>query len=171
MSPLPDSVLKRLAKSSFVHLGTSLHDVPHVSLMNYTFIGPDDRFNDDPQDLILLATNKDTTKYRNLASNPRCSILLHDWVSDAGKDGTILGLLQSINHQEVSELSCTLKGHVYEILDVANQPDKFNYYKKLHLVKNPSASAFTEGADVVLLLIQVDGSEVADASNNISQYN
>lgn len=162
IGPLPDSVLERLSKSSFLHLGTCSHDIPHVSLMNYTFI--------EPQHLILVATSKDTEKYKNLVSNPRCSILVHDWVTnETANSDSILEMLKRMNKAEVSELSCTLSGHVYKFLDKKDGKE-FEYYKKKHLERNPKVNVFMEGDDYALVLIQIDGSKVVDTSNHVSQY-
>ncbi|EIF47204.1 hypothetical protein HII12_004927 [Brettanomyces bruxellensis] len=172
--PLPKDVLERLSKSNFLHLATCSDNIPHVSLMNYTFIGPEESFKSSdvkqPKYLILFATNKNTEKYENLVKNPRCSILVHDWVtSDTANQDSILNLLHRLNQAEVSELSCTLSGHVFKFLDKKDGKE-FNYYKDQHLRRNPKAKAFMEGDDFALVLIQIDCSKVVDTSNHIAQY-
>ncbi|VEU23291.1 DEKNAAC104418 [Brettanomyces naardenensis] len=172
-SALPSSVLQRLSNSDFLHLGTSSHDIPHVSLMNYTFIGPENKYKSSekqPEHLILLATSKNTEKYQNLVANPRCSILVHDWVtSEKDKTDNILKLLESLNQAEISELSCTLAGHVFKVLE-KDGGEEFEYYKEKHLQRNPKAKVFMDTDDLALVLIQIDTSKVVDASNNISRY-
>ncbi|ODV86693.1 hypothetical protein CANARDRAFT_6269 [[Candida] arabinofermentans NRRL YB-2248] len=172
--PLPDSVVSLLTNTNFVHLGTCLNNTPHVSLMNYTFITPTETYQKSSNDyFILLATPKDTNKYRNLTQNPVCSILVHDWttsgkVDSSEQSGHLLKLLMGLNQNELSDLSCTLTGHVAKFLE---DSEESQYYKDLHLKNNPNAKCFIEGDNVAMVLIKIDGSKVVDSNNNISQYN
>jgi hypothetical protein len=62
--------------------------LPHVSLMNYTFLqpGPNSPHSPDncplpPHPTIIMTTNPQSLKTHNLLSNPQVSLLVHDWVS------------------------------------------------------------------------------------------
>ncbi|KAG0680745.1 hypothetical protein C6P40_002221 [Pichia californica] len=174
--PLTPSVLDLLSHSRFLHLATCSDNVPHVSLMNYTFIEPnEDRscsFLKDFKNLILLATSKNTQKFINLEKNGKCSILLHDWITNNSvhtDNNNVLKLLQSINQSEVGDLSVTLDGHVVKFL-LDNKSEEYEFFKQLHLQKNPDAKAFVEGDDVAFILIQVDESKVSDSNNNVSKF-
>lgn len=178
--PLTSSVVDLLSNSSFLHLATCSDNVPHVSLMNYTFIEPTDdessktcSFLRQFKNLILVATPKNTQKFSNLEKNGKCSILIHDWVTNNnqinGDDNNVLKLLQSINQSEVGDLSVTLDGHVVKFL-LDNKSDEYEFFKKLHLKKNPHAKAFVEGDDVALILIQIDESKISDSNNNVAKF-
>jgi hypothetical protein len=51
-----------------LHLGTSLQDHPHVSLMNYTFIPAGEAFPHEQDDCIIMTTSRDTKKFVNLSA-------------------------------------------------------------------------------------------------------
>lgn len=188
--PLPENVLNLIKSSKFLHLATSKDNIPHVSLMNYTFVPSEKIFNSSSESsssvstcapLIVVTTHKKTQKYENLKSNPNVSVLVHDWISAASSDensieldhndedskSNILKLLQNINQNEISSLSVTLSGSA-KILGENN--DERLYYKNLHLNKNPSAKVFIDGDDVAIILIQITASKVADSDNNVASY-
>lgn len=177
--PLPSTVVDLLAHSKFLHLATCADNIPHVSLMNYTFIEPQNDNTSErcqllqtAQNLILVATPKNTKKYENLSKNGKVSVLLHDWVthsSSQGNEHSVLRLLQSINQSEVGELSVTLDGHVVKSLDDVKS-DEYQFFKDLHLKKNPDAKAFVEGDNTAFILIQIDESKVSDSQNNVENF-
>lgn len=175
--PLPSSVVELLGHSSFLHLATCANNIPHVSLMNYTFIEPVGSnsngctFLKECQNLILIATPKNTKKFDNLEINGKCSILVHDWVTNNSQsnENSVLKLLQNINQNEIGDLSVTLDGHVVKfILD--NTSEEYEFFKNLHLKKNPDAKAFVEGDNVALILIQVDESKISDSNNKVENF-
>ncbi|GME83070.1 hypothetical protein B5S28_g2907 [[Candida] boidinii] len=185
--PLPENVLTLIKSSKFLHLGTSKDNIPHVSLMNYTFVPSEKVFNSSESSstsapLIVVTTHKKTQKYENINSNSNVSVLIHDWISAASNDdeksselinneedckSNILKLLQNINQNEISSLSVTLSGSA-KILNEDNEERL--YYKNLHLNKNPSAKVFIDGDDVAIILIQITASKVADSDNNVASY-
>lgn len=176
--PLTPSVMNLLSRSSLLHLATCADNVPHVSLMNYTFIEPneDDSSNNisllkNSRNLILVATPKNTQKFENLQKNGKCSILIHDWVTNSNQanDNNVLKLLYSINQSEVGDLSVTLDGHVVKFL-LDSKSDEYEFFKNLHLKKNPFAKAFIEGDNVALILIQIDESKVSDTNNKVEKF-
>lgn len=174
--PLPDTVTDLLAHSKFLHLATCSDNVPHVSLMNYTFINADGESSCEllksSQNLILIATPKNTKKFNNLKKNNKCSILVHDWVTNNSNnvnENSVLKLLQSINQNEVGDLSITVDGHVVKFLEDPKSSD-YDFFKQLHLKKNPDAKAFVEGDNTAFILIQVDESRVSDSQNNVENY-
>ncbi|GME71064.1 unnamed protein product [Ambrosiozyma monospora] len=175
--PLPQSVLHLLENSNFLHLGTASKTLkPNVSLMNYTPIPSKSSTNPT----ILVATSKKSTKYSNLISNNQCSILVHDWITSTksielangegssgnnSQEDNLFRLLQSLNQNEISDLSCTLSGHVIKFVE-PTESKEFQELKKLHLARNPKAGCFL-GDDVVFLLIELNDSKVVDSSNHV----
>ncbi|GAB7362859.1 hypothetical protein MBLNU230_g3161t1 [Neophaeotheca triangularis] len=92
---LPDQVVTCLENARFLHLATAAQNIPHVSLMNYTYL-PSSSSNPTtpnpatttmrPSSLpsgptIIMTTNPSSRKTHNLLSNPAVSLLVHDWVS------------------------------------------------------------------------------------------
>jgi len=53
-----------------LHLGTSLSDRPHVSLMNYTFIPSGEAYPYEQDDCIIMTTSRNTKKFINLSAVP-----------------------------------------------------------------------------------------------------
>ncbi|KAL9603574.1 MAG: hypothetical protein Q9219_001077 [cf. Caloplaca sp. 3 TL-2023] len=121
---LPPEVETCLKNARFLHLATcdALH--PHVSLMNYTYL-PSTPY--DPSPVIIMTTNPSSKKTLNLISNPRVSLLVHDWVShrpptrnpDPTREGSpppqatrssLASLLLNINTSALSSISATING-------------------------------------------------------------
>lgn len=162
MGPLPTNVRQLLLKSKFVHLATcSLDATPHLSLMNYTFVGADD--------VIVLATPKNTTKFQNIEENPKVSLLVHDWVSSPSQpEGSLLYFLEQLNQNEISSVAVTLNGCA-TVLD--GSEEKFEEYKRLHEENSVAAKAFIGGENVAFITIKISSSKVSDVDNNVNEYN
>lgn len=80
----PGHLIHLIKTSKYVHVGTCSKDsVPSVSLMNYSYIPRDKTFDqeNDKNDYIIFATNKDSEKYHNMVANPPVSLLFHDWIT------------------------------------------------------------------------------------------
>ncbi|KAK3996510.1 hypothetical protein QBC44DRAFT_318040 [Cladorrhinum sp. PSN332] len=76
---LPQEVIQCLESARFLHLSTCADNVPHVSLMSYTYLPSSPYSQDSP--VIIMTTNPSSKKMNNLAANPHVSLLVHDWVS------------------------------------------------------------------------------------------
>jgi nitroimidazol reductase NimA-like FMN-containing flavoprotein (pyridoxamine 5'-phosphate oxidase superfamily) len=72
---LPPEVVQCLENARFLHLATCSDNMPHVSLMNYTYL-PSSPYSRAP--VIIMTTNLASKKMNNLASNPNVSLLVHD---------------------------------------------------------------------------------------------
>lgn len=129
--------------------------------MNYTLIGPGPY-----EDQILLSTPKDTKKYTNITSNPKVSILIHDWTTSV-EDVSILSLIENLNKNEIGDVSVTLDGHVTKTVD--ENDEDFEKFKELHLEVNPGARAFVNG-NTAFILVKIDVSKVSDSNNNVEEY-
>ncbi|GEQ67419.1 hypothetical protein JCM33374_g1084 [Metschnikowia sp. JCM 33374] len=166
---LPDSVVGLLKSKHFVHLATCLNDVPHVSLMNYTYYSQGDNH------YVIISTPINTTKYKNMSSNPRVSLLVHDWITcpqpETGRRNSLYELLANINKAETSSVSVMLGGEAA----VVDRADKsYNLYKSLLLNSGfndeVQASNYVTSDDNALVLITVKSCKVTDADNNVSSY-
>lgn len=72
---LPPEVVQCLENARFLHLATCSDNVPHVSLMNYTYL-PSSPHSCLP--VIVMTTNPASKKMNNLVANPSVSLLVHD---------------------------------------------------------------------------------------------
>jgi hypothetical protein len=157
---LPPEVSQCLKNARFLHLATissttspsSSAPIPHVSLMNYTFLptyhvhGP----------VIIMTTNAQSLKTQNLLSNPNVSILVHDWVShrppttttipgtshDSQRAGSppaaatrssLASLLLNLNTSALSSISTTITGQA-RFLERGSEEEK--WCKEMHLANN-----------------------------------
>ncbi|KAK2075336.1 hypothetical protein P8C59_009469 [Phyllachora maydis] len=76
---LPPELVHCLEKNRFLHLATCAANVPHVSLMNYTYLATSPH-TPPGRPLIVMTVCPDSRKMDNLAVNPSVSLLVHDWI-------------------------------------------------------------------------------------------
>jgi len=74
-SEIPTEVVQCLENARFLHLATCVDNMPHVSLMNYTYM-PSSPYSSVP--VIVMTTNPASKKMNNLVANPNVSLLVHD---------------------------------------------------------------------------------------------
>lgn len=115
--------------------------------MNYTYL-PSTPF--DPHPTIIMTTNPSSKKTINLLTNPRVSLLVHDWVShrpptrapDPNREGSpppqatqssLASLLLNINTSALSSISATING-VARLIDPGSDEEK--WCKERHLENN-----------------------------------
>ncbi|PGH00441.1 hypothetical protein AJ79_08214 [Helicocarpus griseus UAMH5409] len=155
-SSLPPEVVSCLKNARFLHLATCASHTPHVSLMSYTYL-PSAPFTTHPT--IIMTTNASSKKTLNLLSNPRVSLLVHDWVShrpptrtrDVTRDGSpppaatrssLASLLLNINTSALSSISTTIIGEA-RFAEQGSEEEK--WCKERHLENNTFASDAPEG--------------------------
>ncbi|ABN67102.1 predicted protein [Scheffersomyces stipitis CBS 6054] len=175
---LPESVTTLLKSTRFIHLATSYEDIPHVSLMNYTY------YHKNESDYIIISTPKGTTKYDNMVHNPNVSILIHDWISAktnseandspaSNRRNSLYELLANFNKNEIGRVSVTISGRA-EILTHDTEKDDYLFYKSLHLnnskIDQVQAKNYIEDDDNALILVQIHGCKVTDTDNNVVEY-
>ncbi|ODV95364.1 hypothetical protein PACTADRAFT_58092 [Pachysolen tannophilus NRRL Y-2460] len=187
--PLPSEVLNLLQTERFVHLATCKDNIPHVSLMNYTYLPPNELYGGlsstiKNEPYLILTTPTNTKKFENIKSNKIVSLLIHDWItskknletnvsfqngnnSELEQSSSLLKFLQNLNQSELSQFSATLFG---EAIILSNDDESRQYYKEKHLRANPSAKVFIDGDDIAIILVKIISSKVADAQNNVNEY-
>ncbi|OJD18019.1 hypothetical protein AJ78_01911 [Emergomyces pasteurianus Ep9510] len=156
-SSLPPEVISCLKNARFLHLATCDNLTPHVSLMSYTYL-PSTPFTSNPT--IIMTTNAASKKTLNLLSNPRVSLLVHDWVSHRpptrssnlmARDGSpppaatrssLASLLLNINTSALSSISTTIIGEA-RFAEVGSAEEK--WCKERHLENNTFASDAPDG--------------------------
>ncbi|KAJ5520116.1 FMN-binding split barrel-related protein [Penicillium fimorum] len=145
---LPSEVISCLKNSRFLHLATCDDKTPHISLMSYTYL-PSTPF--DPHPTIIMTTNTASRKTNHLLSNPRVSLLVHDWVSHrpptrasthGDRDGSpppaatrssLASLLLNLNTSALSSISTTITGEA-RFLDSGSEEE--SWCKARHLENN-----------------------------------
>jgi hypothetical protein len=116
--------------------------------MNYTFLLSSPYYS---HPTIIMTTNAQSLKTRNLLSNPHVSLLVHDWVSHrpptasrhaAGREGSppaaatrssLASLLLNINTSALSSISTTITGEAH-FLEQGSEEEK--WCKEAHLANN-----------------------------------
>ncbi|MCJ1248650.1 hypothetical protein MMC30_005868 [Trapelia coarctata] len=138
---------RQLLTETQLHLATCSDLVPHVSLMNYTYL-PSTPFDLCPT--IIMTTNPSSKKTLNLLKNPRVSLLVHDWVShrpptrapDPTREGSpppqatrssLASLLLNINTSALSSISATIDGEA-KFLEPGSEEEQ--WCKERHLENN-----------------------------------
>ncbi|KAL1963793.1 hypothetical protein VTN77DRAFT_7859 [Rasamsonia byssochlamydoides] len=151
---LPPEVVSCLKNSRFLHLATCDGLTPHVSLMSYTYL-PSTPF--DPHPTIIMTTNPASRKTINLESNPRVSLLVHDWVSHrpptrspnpaGARDGSpppaatrssLASLLLNLNTSALSSISTTITGTA-RFVEPGSEEER--WCKERHLENNTFVTA------------------------------
>ncbi|KAL4805521.1 hypothetical protein BDV18DRAFT_152787 [Aspergillus unguis] len=146
---LPPEVSSCLKNSRFLHLATCDALTPHISLMSYTFL-PSTPF--DPYPTIIMTTNPSSRKTTHLQTNPRVSLLVHDWVShrpptrasnsEHTRDGSpppaatrssLASLLLNLNTSALSSISTTITGEA-RFLEANSEEE--TWCKNKHLENN-----------------------------------
>ncbi|KAI2786417.1 hypothetical protein POX_g08802 [Penicillium oxalicum] len=146
---LPSEVVSCLKNSRFLHLATCDNLTPHISLMSYTYL-PSTPF--DPYPTIIMTTNTASRKTNHLLSNPRVSLLVHDWVShrpptrapsgQGERDGSpppaatrssLASLLLNLNTSALSSISTTITGQA-RFLEPGSEEER--WCKERHLENN-----------------------------------
>lgn len=114
----------QLTKNSLqLHLSTCADNIPHISLMNYTYL-PSSPYTTTPT--IIMTTTPSSRKTLNLLENPRVSLLVHDWISHrpptlqstasperpglSDSSSPLADLLRNLNMSSLSRISTTING-------------------------------------------------------------
>ncbi|KAL2816868.1 putative pyridoxamine phosphate oxidase [Aspergillus granulosus] len=145
---LPPEVISCLKNSRFLHLATCDGLTPHISLMSYTYL-PSTPF--DPHPTIIMTTNPSSRKTIHLQTNPRVSLLVHDWVSHrpptrtnpgGTRDGSpppaatrssLGSLLLALNTSAMSSISTTITAEA-RFLEPGSEEE--TWCKERHLENN-----------------------------------
>ncbi|KAF2718132.1 hypothetical protein K431DRAFT_275526 [Polychaeton citri CBS 116435] len=154
---LPDEVIHCLENARFLHLATCTSNIPHVSLMNYTYLPQESHIQlRRPGSLptsptIIMTSNPSSKKTQNLTSNPNVSLLVHDWVShrpstlstsdtrDRSPVGARTGssslanMLMQMNSESISSISCSINGEAI-VLPAGSEEEA--WCKQQHLANN-----------------------------------
>lgn len=158
---LPAEVVQCLENARFLHLATCTDNVPHVSLMNYTYL-PSSPYSPGGAPVIVMTTNPASKKMNNLVANPNVSLLVHDWVShrptttarrlsggrvspgpESRTSSSLAALLFNLNTSAVSSISATINGSARL---VERGSDEERFYREKHLENNTFDTEADSGA-------------------------
>ncbi|RPA78758.1 hypothetical protein BJ508DRAFT_152410 [Ascobolus immersus RN42] len=150
-APPPPEVTSCLQQSRFLHLATSNSSWPHIALMNFTYL-PSSPFAlpstpnaaSTPSGPVIIMTVTPSSKlHSNLTTNPRVSLLVHDWVSshetpapqsNTGSGSGLARYLTDLNTASLGRMSATMMGYA-RICDKGGEEE--GYYWGVHKERNP----------------------------------
>jgi len=193
---LPNEVVQCLENARFLHLATCSDNVPHVSLMNYTYL-PSSPYNSAP--VIIMTTNPASRKTTSIVANPNVSLLVHDWVSHRPPHHTrrpsggsptreppsiLASLLLNLNSSEISSISATIGGAA-RLAQSGSEEEKFfcdqhlannTYDEGAQLFRQQSnsgeerTSQFIAGGDVSVIVVEIRNVRISDWKGNVRDY-
>lgn len=145
--------------------------------------------------VIVMTTHPGTKKTLNLTSNPRVSLLVHDWVShrpsisstnpfstsptnthafpaeppQAPQPSSLSAFLTNLNSAALSSISATLNGYAHLIPQGGEEEE---YYKRVHMENNPQDEnrCYLEGAQVRVVVVSVGWARVADYRGGVTDW-
>lgn len=165
---LPRDVIDCLKSAKYLHLGTCVDNVPHVSLMNYILVpaGKGDGFTSKEEDCVVMTCSRQTRKFQNILVNPRVSLLVHDWSTrqQATKATDLTTLLSSLNAASLSKYSITLNGNA-EILT----GNSAQHFKQKMLESLPETRCYIED-DSAMIAVHFGSARISDSANNLEQW-
>jgi hypothetical protein len=149
--PLPGPVVEMLNASRLCHMATSDGTEPHLSLMNFSYY--------QQEEVIILATRRDTKKYIQLSECPIVAILIHDFPHLVSTNG---------DEKHGKTFSITLNGHVSICIQGSDEENKF---RQIHISKNPDYQQFIVGDHIAIIIVKVEKARVVDNSDNVQHWN
>ncbi|PHH86747.1 hypothetical protein CDD83_9806 [Cordyceps sp. RAO-2017] len=189
---LPPEVVQCLENARFLHLATCTDNVPHVSLMNYTYILSSSY---SPRPVIVMTTNPASRKTTSIIANPNVSLLVHDWVShrppthgrrpSGGSPGpehrsSLASLLLNLNSSAMSSISATIGGAA-RLAPTGSEEEKFYIEKHLEnntfedngpLVRQQSGatSHFVAGEEVRVIVVDIKNVRISDWKGTVRDW-
>lgn len=165
---LPRDVIDCLKSAKYLHLGTCVDNIPHVSLMNYILVpaGEGAEYTSREEDCVVMTCSRQTKKFQNIIANPRVSLLVHDWSTrqQATNATDLTSLLSSLNAASLSKYSITLNGVAEIITGPAAQ-----YFKQKMLNSLPETRCYIED-DSAMITVHFGSARIADKANNLEQW-
>ncbi|KND89817.1 Pyridoxamine 5'-phosphate oxidase [Tolypocladium ophioglossoides CBS 100239] len=194
---LPPEVVQCLENARFLHLATCTDNVPHVSLMNYTYL-PASPYSSRP--VIVMTTNPASRKTTNIVANSNVSLLVHDWVShrppthsrrlSGGPPGpehrsSLASLLLNLNSTAMSSISATIGGAA-RLAPTGSEQEK--YFTEKHLENNTfeegeplfrqqsntgedgRTSHFVAGEEVRVIIVDIKDVRISDWKGTVRDW-
>ena len=121
-------------------MATSYQDLPHVSLMNFTYL--------KEENLVILSSREDTTKVRYMKKNREIALLLCH--------------LEGSGYPPVS---CTLYGTATVL-----HSDKELFYREIHYRKHKDMSKFITGDNVSIITVHLKHATLSDLEDRVYDW-
>jgi len=161
--------------------------------MNYTYL-PSTPYTPEPS--IIMTTSLQSQKTLNLLSNPRVSLLVHDWVSHrppttSRRSGSpppdiarssLATLLANLNTSELSSISATINGKA-RFVETGTEEEK--YLREKHLENNTfdggagghqkeaddgGREMYIEGEEVRVVVVKITDGRVSDWKGGVRDW-
>ena len=152
--PFPREIVSLLDSASLCYLSTTMNDMPHLSLMNFTF--------DRTTQTIIFTTRRDTQKCRNFEQNARVAILIHDFPADQNDDSA-----ESDAAYDAATYSITLYGTAKVLVD----GDEAEVYRERHLQhSSPQSAVFIRGEGIAVVVVCVKCARLCDSQDKVVNW-
>ena len=171
--PFPQNIVDVLRSTSLAYLATSKQNVPHLSLMNFTYFkGHAPQLPDasaptpNPagekvlvdDECVILSTRIDTTKFTDLVANKNVALLVHGFdtkkADHTDQEGTLNGF------------SVTLNGTA----TVLPRGDCSDFFRSIHLANNPKNEQFINGENIAIIRLEVQSAKICDVQDRVSVW-
>ncbi|EPX72837.1 pyridoxamine 5'-phosphate oxidase [Schizosaccharomyces octosporus yFS286] len=162
---LPVQVKRCLGSSKYIQLATCFQDQPHSSLMTFTYVPAGQALPYEADDCIILTTGENSKKTFNISSNPRVSLLVHDWTTnrqEADQDASSLcSLLYKMNQAQCSTTSVSLNG-LATILPRGSEEEMFFRNKHIHTNDQGSTKQYVESEGFRVVKVKLQSARISD---------
>lgn len=135
---MPESLEGILQRARVACLATCCDGQPYVSLMNVTYCRQ--------ERTVLMSTRRDSTKFRNLARNPRGALLVQDGSGQTAQALTLLGAVRVLEGIEDDRA------------------------RLLHLAAHPQSAHFIQGAEIAMLAMSIERAVMSDQLDRVTVW-
>lgn len=178
LPPLPVSITSILHSTKLCYLATSEDHVPHLSLMNFSYVHDEEygkwkrNKNEIPIELIVLfegevlvmSTRTNTKKYEALLKNPKVAILIHDF--DCKRSPTSAATLST---EPSSAFPGTFSVTIYGEVTIACG-DRAELLRSKHLEINPDYEQFICGEGRAVLIIRPSFARLCNIHDTVHHW-
>ena len=149
--PFPQPVVDLLQSACLCHMGVTLEDgKTHLCLMNFTYVPEDE--------IIILTTRRNTTKYQAIEKLDLVTLLIHDFPTDKASRAADTGYTKT--H------SITLYGNV-SILSGDDAEEMRSKHLKRH---GENYSQFIIGENIAVLRVDVSSAKLCNIKDEVTTW-
>ena len=153
--PFPAEIVKLLQDSCLCYLGVTMEDnTAHLCLMNFTYM--------PGEEIIIMSTRRDTTKFHAILRMTRCTLLMHDFptgVEARASDTTAASHYGKTHSITMYGIVKVLEGETAEKMRAA------------HLARHgPKYEQFIVGDDVAILAVYVESAKICNVKDEVRHW-
>jgi len=149
--PFPQPIIDLLQSACLCHMGVTLEDgKTHLCLMNFTYVPEDE--------IIILTTRRNTTKYQAIEKLDLVTLLIHDFPTDKASRAADTGYTKT--H------SITLYGNV-SILSGDDAEEMRSKHLKRH---GENYSQFIIGENIAVLRVDVSSAKLCNIKDEVTTW-